>query len=624
MLAISRHVPQFFAQVLAPVAPSRAVSRMGRPRFLTRFWGTVLAVAVFAGRMHKEYGERFWVKDEFGDLSRVYFSQEDGQKRETAAGIYGKVLCEEGNLAPGPWKIHLCSATPCPLYKPPWTYRPTEEQPKHVTLVDEPPPVADPAASSDSSSSSSSSEDESSEAGTAPLPLPPGPSVPLPAEPDARLPLSAPPQSAGPPVGLGDMVVVDDDDAGHAAADSSRAAADSSQAAAPALPAVPEVLGDAADVEAVAEQCFRKPFAFVGLAGPVVLSHVWQVPVRVAFGTSLITPSEEWAPSLRSAAVAAAHPGDDRPPLIFAWVEIRATGENEWEVNVPVLHTSGNHWIPLVRTVSRPSRRPHDTCGGRICGQGVCVSKVTELYAPMGLLPANVRADGDCFMHSALFLRGVRHEGPGGTVNRAGLREELADWLLGKAGDRVWQMAMVELGESGLALDVAAREAERRRERACSVARKALVLARSTSVAPVAHGSRASEKHVGSGNASDDNYEFGDDPDPLAGLLEESTAIDNTLGAFELRTLMEYIGAKEEYEAIRLARSLTPEQLTALVDKCSRNPSAMIAPDRGGRKRKAITEKDVQATLAAASGTSCCTAQSRKVFFGGSCRFMGP
>ena len=106
----------------------------------------MLAVTVFAGRMlHKEYGERFWVKDEFGARSRVYFSREAGRKREEPAGIYGKVLCEEGNLPPGPCKIHLCSATPCPLYKPPWTYRRSEEQPKHVTLVDEPPPVADPA-----------------------------------------------------------------------------------------------------------------------------------------------------------------------------------------------------------------------------------------------------------------------------------------------------------------------------------------------------------------------------------------------------------------------------------------------------------------------------------------------
>ena len=115
--------------------------------------------------------------DEHGDRVKVYFSQADGRKREDKHGIYGMVRCTAGNsiLAPGPTKIHLCASTPCPLYKQPWLYRPTEFPPKHVTLLPEPSPN-----SSSSSSSSTSSSDEaqdppdSSVLRPAPLASPPG------------------------------------------------------------------------------------------------------------------------------------------------------------------------------------------------------------------------------------------------------------------------------------------------------------------------------------------------------------------------------------------------------------------------------------------------------------------
>ena len=109
-----------------------------------------------------------------------------------------------------------------------------------------------------------------------------------------------------------------------------------------------------------------------------------------------------------------------------------------------------------------------------------------------------------------------------------------------------------------------------------------------------------------------------DDPDPLAGLLEAQDQED--IGPFEVQTLMDYIGATAEYEAYRLARSLKPEQLSALVDKCAQHPAIMAASDHGGRQRKGVTREDVQTALAAASGNSRGTPRSRRVHFLGRVR----
>ena len=99
------------------------------------------------------------------------------------------------------------------------------------------------------------------------------------------------------------------------------------------------------------------------------------------------------------------------------------------------------------------------------------------------------------------------------------------------------------------------------------------------------------------------------------GLLQAQDQED--IGPFEVQTLMDYIGATAEYEAHRLARSLKPEQLTALVDKCAQHPAIMAASDRGGRQRKGVTREDVQTALAAASGDSRGTPRSRRVHFFG-------
>ena len=92
-----------------------------------------------------------------------------------------------------------------------------------------------------------------------------------------------------------------------------------------------------------------------------------------------------------------------------------------------------------------------------------CMSELTEALAPLGLTPVNILLDGDCFVHSALALMGVRHEGPQGFLNRGRLRTQLADWLLARKGCEAWQRAIVSHGEHGLAKEVAAATHRRHR-----------------------------------------------------------------------------------------------------------------------------------------------------------------
>ena len=212
----------------------------------------------------------------------------------------------------------------------------------------------------------------------------------------------------------------------------------------------------------------------------------------------------------------------------------------------------------------------------------------------------------------------MRHDGPAGAVNRARLRKELADWLRAQADDEAWQKAVVELGESGLALEIAAQEKERGRERARAASR----LREPSKRPPAPPRGCESLRAADVGDAAipplvdgDDNVLSVQDDVPAdldpEGLLQAQDQED--IGPFEVQTLMDYIGATAEYEAYRLARSLKPEQLTALVDKCAQHPAIMAASDHGGRQRKGVTREDVQTALAAASGNSRGTPRSRRV-----------
>ena len=116
------------------------------------------------------------------------------------------------------------------------------------------------------------------------------------------------------------------------------------------------------DVLAVAEHCFRKPFAFVGLLAPAVLAAMCKLRVRVAIGTVLLEPMAEWAPDIVSGVVAPA-----AEPITFAWVEVRTTGVNERVLDLNSDGCIGNHWIPLRGNPPRIARTPHPPCAGIIC-----------------------------------------------------------------------------------------------------------------------------------------------------------------------------------------------------------------------------------------------------------------
>ena len=412
--------------------------------------------------MAPDYGVCFCIQDAGGKRLNVYFDKNAGRKRTEWHGTYGRVRCAEGHWT-GTTLIHLCTQTPCPRYKEPWTYRPRDEQPEHVTLVLDPvvagapasgssptlvlnPVVAGSSASGSSSSSSASSSssprvvDEGAAAppGCAPAtdkesetpsccgnawagggeaaassetsrppPTPPSPPAAPPPLPPPKAPESAP-GSAAPAEG-------------------------SSIAVAPHGLPNDAIRCGRDDVIAVAEHCFRKPFSFVGLTAPIVLGCAWGQHVRVFLQDCLVDPVAMRVPWLQGAVVAAAGQDPHATMFLFAWTRIEATTtDNEWVVSLPAALDKGNHWVPLIRTHPRERAPPHHACGGRLCGSGsshVCCSPLAEMLAPCGLRPYNVQADGDCFFHAALYLRGVRHEGPGGALNRASLRNELADWL---------------------------------------------------------------------------------------------------------------------------------------------------------------------------------------------------
>ena len=50
------------------------------------------------------------------------------------------------------------------------------------------------------------------------------------------------------------------------------------------------------DVVAIAERCFRKPFAFVGLYAPIILAVMLKLRVTVAIGTVFLDAVEEGPP----------------------------------------------------------------------------------------------------------------------------------------------------------------------------------------------------------------------------------------------------------------------------------------------------------------------------------------
>ena len=123
----------------------------------------------------------------------------------------------------------------------------------------------------------------------------------------------------------------------------------------------------------------------------------------------------------------------------------------------------GGHWVPCLPCGSRAPRMPHPPCDGCLCGgSGLpCMSELRETMAPLGLQPLSVPLDGDCFVHSALALMGVRSEGPAGFLHRVALRGRLADWLVARKHCKAWQRAVVMHGEAGLAAAIGAKAADK-------------------------------------------------------------------------------------------------------------------------------------------------------------------
>ena len=154
-------------------------------------------------------------------------------------------------------------------------------------------------------------------------------------------------------------------------------------------------------------------------------------------------------------------------------------------------------------------------------------------------------------------MQGIRHEGASGYGARALLRKKLADWLLDHKDDAEWQLAAVRTGEAGLALDIAAREAERAR-------------AKPPASIPVVAGDNAIDPE-----AENDLVAASATVDDLTDLIEDEPPPD--LDPFVLHTLIAYIGADSEFDAFRLAQHLSPDELASLVDTCAQNPDGMCA-----------------------------------------------
>ena len=123
-------------------------------------------------------------------------------------------------------------------------------------------------------------------------------------------------------------------------------------------------------------------------------------------------------------------------------------------------------------------------------------------------------------------------------MNRGKLRAEMANWLRARAGDAAWQTGLAMLGESGLALEVAEREAARAREllRAADKRKRA----NSKPNRPVVAGADVEPPGLISGDDPDDVAADGD-PDALA--LLEGSSLDDSVGPYDLQILVRFIGA---------------------------------------------------------------------------------
>ena len=185
------------------------------------------------------------------------------------------------------------------------------------------------------------------------------------------------------------------------------------------------------------------------------------------------------------------------------------------------------------------------------------------------------------FVHSALFLAGVRHSGCHGLLNRSDLRMKMADWLRNRKDNSDWQIAATSTGETGIAIDIAKAEAARASDAVGSTAAtagdigcdEALVVAR------------------------DGEYTC----DQLTDLIEEEIPAD--FDGTTLQILMRYIGATTDWDAQRLARGLSKDELRNLVEKCEDNPDGMNAPIETHKRKATDTTTAVRRTLSASTAS---------------------
>ena len=254
--------------------------------------------------MSVEYGKEFWAEDEYGERARVCLTRET-TKRTNENGTYGTATCIVGTWGSS-FKVHVCTQSPCPLSKQPWEYRRTDRPPKHVRVVVDavvaarpPPPTLPPAPIAVGRADAAEPRSGGARSSTTPLhpprtdppdmgsphtmalpppehaaepptpprppPLPPPadppPPAPPPPAPAANSPVVAGAQSSG-TEGIGNE------------ADPRPNGTNTGPAPAPLLRQATGVRANADDVIAVAENCFRKPYSFVGLTAPIVLGRV--------------------------------------------------------------------------------------------------------------------------------------------------------------------------------------------------------------------------------------------------------------------------------------------------------------------------------------------------------------
>jgi len=186
------------------------------------------------------------------------------------------------------------------------------------------------------------------------------------------------------------------------------------------------------------------PFAWQGLFTALVFSATLRVKVSIVFAESVLSDLlGKYAPKLRDAlggyiggqvTLAPCIIGNDVVELPMSDAEL----------------TRCNHYTPLVGNVPSEFMMKHSFCGGRRCGGPgyPCIAPLAKAVATKGFMPWPVPGNGDCIISSCLFGTGLSSPLQ---ADRDKIRQELAAFATARADDEELQLALVHLGERGLA-----------------------------------------------------------------------------------------------------------------------------------------------------------------------------